>query len=233
MYVKQHLQTQCTRCSQSSSHNSLLCLNSSTWTLCWRQKKPGLFLCAPPVSMMRQTSLDMTPIWHHPCIWRVYFTCATTPPWISHAWMEDGCRIFLTSAPFWAGKKDKKKKQGPRSSSLSGSDLWRRRSSLHYWWAGPWVWLGAKPLLSSLLRDEPVHSFQGDTQGGRCLAHYHIITLPAVWDWTLATRLPQNGLLLTHPTHLGNFDFIWRKNKRCAKVGGGASRDGSATVRRL
>lgn len=75
---------------------------------------------------------------------------------------------------------------------------------------------------------------QGDTPGRHCPAHYHITTLPGVWDWTLAMRLSQNALLLTNLTHLGTLILLKEKKKkekgRCA---GEASRDGSATVRLL
>lgn len=90
----------------------------------------------------------------------------------------------------------------------------------------------ASPLFSVMSRAGGAGSqLQGDTQGRRCPAHYHIITLPGVWDWTLAMRLSQNGLLLTNLTHLGTLILFGKKHRRYAK--GEASRDGSATVRLL
>lgn len=76
-------------------------------------------------------------------------------------------------------------------------------------------------LLSSLL-SSPVMSraggagsqLQGNTPGRRCPAHYHIITLPGVWDWTLAMRLSQNALLLTNLTHLGTLILLKKKKKK-------------------
>lgn len=100
------------------------------------------------------------------------------------------------------------------------------------------LWLVASPLFTSLMMSSAVSvapsqastrfsvmsraggagsQLQGDTQGRRCPAHYHIITLPGVRGWTLAMRLSQNALLLTNLTHLGTLILFGKKNRRCAK----------------
>lgn len=197
---------------------TLLCVNSPTWTLYWRG------------SLVFSFAVLLFPLWDTLSRYYSQMTSSLNLKGLLHM---HGLLLHVavthelrTDAGF--------------SSHLHDSEPGRERQEKRKHIQQPHrLWLVASPLFTSLMMSSAVSlalsqasllvsvmsrasdagsQLRGDTQGRRCPAHYHIITLPGVWDWTLATRLSQNALLLTNPTHLGTLGtFIWEKNRRCAK----------------